>query len=178
MVKKVTQIGDLVLRKKSENIRSELIKSARIKKLIINLTDTMRATGLVGIAAPQIGVNLNIFLVEIRKTKFRKSVSDQSKLQVFINPKIISYSKFQTILTEGCGSIANADLFGPVKRPAKVLVEACNERGQKFSNKYSGLFAKVVQHEFDHLQGILCLDKFTDTRQVANKDNYLKLIRK
>lgn len=88
--KKTTQIGNPILRAKAEVVKD--IKSKSVKNLITDLTDTMRANNLVGIAAPQIGKSLRIFVTEIRKTKLRKSdVVD--KFRVFINPRIVSVSK-------------------------------------------------------------------------------------
>ena len=121
----------------------------------------MREHELVGIAAPQVGVSLQIFITEIRKTRFRKKLKNIDTLKVYINPKIISRSRNQTLLVEGCGSVSRASLFGTVKRPSAVTVTARDEQGKKFERKTKGLLAKIVQHEYDHLEGRLCSGQST-----------------
>ncbi len=161
-VKKIVQIGDGVLRQKAKPV--SLKNKVAIKKLLKDLTDSLHAAPLVGIAAPQIGLGLQVFLSEIRKTKLRDAKQVDS-LRVFINPKIVNYSNKQTILVEGCGSLCHASIFGPVKRPSEVEVLALDENLKPFHLKANGLLAKIIQHEYDHLQGVVILDKFTDTRK-------------
>lgn len=161
-IKKISQVGEAVIRAKAKPIN--LKDRVGIKKLIKDLHDSMLATSLVGIAAPQIGVGLQIFVSEVRKTKTRKP-KDLDGFRVFINPKIIKKSVKHSILEEGCGSVSHATLFGPVKRPAEVEVKALDENLQPFTLKAKGLLAKIIQHEYDHLQGVVILDKFTDTRK-------------
>jgi peptide deformylase len=169
MIKNAVQIGSRIVRNKSKSV--EDFKNA--KKLVNDLTDSMRHYGLVGMAAPQIGINLRVFVSEIRKTKTRK-LQVLDSLRVFINPKIIDRSKKQTILYEGCGSLAYGEIFGPVKRPAEVTIEAYDLQGKKFILKAKNLLAKVIQHEIDHLDGIICIDRFIDTKKVMHREEYLK----
>ncbi len=161
-IKRISQVGEAVIRAKAKPVN--LKDKIGIKKLIKDLHDSMFATGLVGIAAPQIGIGLQIFVSEVRKTKTRKP-KDLDGFRVFINPKITNKSVKQTILEEGCGSVAHATLFGPVRRPAEVEVRALDEHLKPFTLKAHGLLAKIIQHEYDHLQGAVILDKFTDTRK-------------
>ncbi len=108
-VKNIIPLGDSRLTRKCKPITD--INSPKIKKLIRDLRDTRRKNELVGMAAPPIGVNYQVFLTEPRKTKNRtKSATD--KLRVFINPKLSEVSKQQIVLWEGCG--CTGDLFGPV----------------------------------------------------------------
>lgn len=174
MIKKAVQIGDSIVRAKSKDIPVADIAKSSTQALIKNLVDSMRHYKLVGMAAPQIGKNLNVFVIEIRKTPTRKGGKNLAKLKVFINPKLSSLSKIQTILMEGCGSLVTGQLFGPVKRPSSLVVTAHDENGKKFQMKASGLMAKVVQHEYDHLQGIICIDKFVDTKKVMHRDEFRK----
>ena len=104
-LKKVFQAGNPVIRQKALIVGK--IKSAPIQTIIRDLTDTMRAQNLVGIAAPQIGKSLRIFVTEIRKTKLRKNIVPD-ELRVFINPKIITVSKKTDFGWEGCGSVAHS----------------------------------------------------------------------
>jgi peptide deformylase len=171
MIRKTVQVGNPILRKKSKPV--ERVEAAAVQRLIKDLVDSMRANELVGMAAPQIGINLRVFVTELRKTKIRKNLKEVDPVRVFVNPRILSISKKQTVLYEGCGSLAHAQLFGPVRRPNKVTVEAFDKEGKKFKFVATGLLAKVVQHELDHLNGIVCVDRFTDTRKVMERSEYI-----
>lgn len=141
-----------------------------------DLIDSMRHHELVGMAAPQIGKGVRIFVTEIRKTKLRKgeSIKNVDPLRVFVNPRVLSVSKKEAKGWEGCGSVASAGLFGMVRRPTSVTVEALDENGKKFRLKASNLLARVIQHEVDHLNGIVFADK-ADTKTYMSKNEYLKL---
>lgn len=164
-VVRLYQIGEKVIRAKAKPVKAA--DKQKLSRLIRDLVDTMRAAGLIGIAAPQIGVSLRVFVTEIRKTRNRKPAADADSLRVFINPRVVKASARKTVLMEGCGSVGPRDsrLFGPVSRPEKVVVEALDERMQPFRLEAPGLLAKCVQHECDHLDGVVVLDKFTDTKK-------------
>lgn len=168
MIKPITQIGEPVLRAKAKAVLPK--DKLKVQKIIKDMIDSLHANPLIGIAAPQIGIGLQIFITEIRKTKLRNT-EEASSLRIYINPRITWSSKKQTVLDEGCGSVCDAQIFGPVRRPAEVEVEALDENFEPFTLKARGLLAKCIQHEFDHLQGTVILDKFTDTRKcwVAEK---------
>ncbi len=138
-----------------------------------DLVDSMRHHGLVGMAAPQIGKSYRIFVTEIRKTKFRKA-SQTDSLKVFINPKLISVSKKQTKDWEGCGSVATANLFGKVTRPHSVKVRAQNVDAKIFTLDASGLLARIIQHEVDHLNGKVFTDT-ADANTYMSRNEYLKI---
>lgn len=161
-IKNISQVGEAVIRAKAKPVHIK--DKAILKKLIKDLYDSMIATNLVGIAAPQIGVSLQVFVSEVRKTKIRNT-KELDGFRVFINPKITKRSAKETSMEEGCGSVCHASLFGPVKRPAEVEVEALDENLQPFTLTAKGLLAKIIQHEYDHLQGVVILDKFVDTRK-------------
>lgn len=174
MIKKAVQIGNPIVRAKSKDIPIALINRKATQSLIKDLVDSMRHYKLIGMAAPQIGKNLNVFVIQLRKTQIRKEDKANSKLRVFINPKLKFFSKEQTVLMEGCGSLVSGQLFGPVKRPRSLTVSAYDERGNKFSMDVKGLMAKCAQHEFDHLRGVICIDKFIDTKKVMQRDEFRK----
>lgn len=177
MIKKTIQIGNTILRKVSKKVDVKDVNSKKIKGLISDLSDTMREKNLIGIAAPQINSDLRVFITEIRKTKNRKS-AEIDKLRVFINPQIVEMSKGVCKMYEGCGSIANGDLFAPVERPREVIIEASNERGEKFNLKAKGLLARVIQHEYDHLNGVLFIDRVKGTKDYMSGEEYRKMINK
>ena len=174
IIKNATQVGNPVIRKKAKNVANP--KSKATKQIIKNLVDSMRHHELVGMAAPQIGKSFRIFVTEIRETKLRKgnTKKDIDSLRVFINPQIISSSKKKMNDWEGCGSIASANIFGTVRRPISIIIGALDENGEKFQLKTRNLLARVIQHEMDHLNGIVFTDK-ADTKSYMSRDEYLKM---
>lgn len=175
IIKKLTQVGNPILSQKAKIITDPI--SPTVKGLIVDLVDSMRFHKLVGMAAPQIGRKLRIFVTELRKTPIR-STTQRDKLRIFINPKIVSVSKKQIIRYEGCGSVAYGLLFGPVKRPEEITVEAQNDHGKKFKLKTNGSLTRVIQHEFDHLEGVLFTTKITDIRKIMSREEYIRRIKK
>ena len=144
----------------------------------MDLTDTMRHTNLIGMAAPQIGIGERIFVTEIRKTAIRKDISLIDPLRAFINPKITRFSKKCTDGYEGCGSVASGELFGIVKRPETISVRAYDENGEEFELETSGLHARIIQHEIDHLNGVCFLDKITSSKTLLGRQEYIKMRKK
>lgn len=175
-VKKVTQVGHPAL--KTNNIAIDDFTLPLLKKLIKDLKDTMYKTELVGIAAPQIGQNYMVFVTHSRKTKARKGkIVIEDKCRVFINPQITSLSPEKVIIYEGCGSVADGDIFGLVLRPKEITVEAFDENGKKFSLTCDGLLARIIQHEYDHLQSIEFIQKVNDYGEILSQEYYRKKIR-
>jgi peptide deformylase len=172
-IRKITQIGHPSIKAKNKRIIN--LKSTKLKKLIKDLKDTMRKAELVGMSAPQIDENYCVFVTEPRKTKTRTiDLSDEFK--VYINPKIIKESRKQVVIYEGCGSVG--DLYGPVRRSKLLTIEAYDQKGNKFQLTCDGLLARVIQHEYDHLQGIEFLEKISDYRKVVVEKYYRKNIKK
>ncbi len=171
IIKRTTQVGNPIIRKKSLPVR-DTPGSKKTKKIVKDLIDSMRYHGLVGMAAPQIGINQRIFVSEIRKTKVRKP-NETDPVRVFINPKIISFSRERVFGYEGCGSVANAGLFASVKRAKSVVVAATDEKGEKFKLRASGLLARIIQHETDHLDGKVFLDRLTDMKSIMSRGEYV-----
>ncbi len=177
VIKETTQIGNNLIRAKAKKVSS--VRSKTAQKVVKDLVDSMRYHDLVGMAAPQIGKRLRIFVTEIRKTNLRKSVGTENldPLRIFINPKAMSFSKDQKKDWEGCGSVASAGLFGMVSRPTSITIEALNEKGEKFQLKASNLLARVIQHEMNHLDGIVFTDN-ADTKTYMSRNEYLKFRKK
>lgn len=128
---------------------------------------------MIGLASSQIGEKLRIFVTKIDKTPTRNP-DEIDKLRVYINPKIIWKSKKEIVIYEGCGSVAYAKFFAPVKRPEKIIIEAFDEKGEKFELKASGLLSRVIQHEYDHLDGIEFIEKITDIKKAMSSEEYIK----
>ena len=173
-VRKVIMAGDPRLKAKNEVVLD--YKSPKVQKLIKDLISTNRKADLIGIAATQIGENYMVFITHCVNTKARK-LGRTDKLRVYINPKITYKSKKQNLIYEGCGSVANGAIFGPVIRPEEIEIQATDEKGQKFILRADGILARVIQHEYDHLQGIEFLQKVSDYSKILVGDYYRKNIR-
>lgn len=136
------------------------IKSAEIKSLIEKMADAMFAEpDGVGIAAPQIGETLQIFLVakDMVELSGLPAARKAKGYLVFINPVIKKLSQKKEKDIEGCLSLRG--VYGEVLRPEKLTIEYFDERGKKHQRGASGLLARVIQHEVDHLNGVLFIDK-------------------
>lgn len=173
-VKKVLQIGDPLL--KATNSKITDFDSQHIYKLVLDLSDTMRKNDLIGIAGPQIGENLKIFITEIRKTKNR-DLDQTDELRVYINPEITDYSPQKTVIYEACGSVLHGRLFGPVSRPQKITIQAKNLDGTKFRLTCDGILSRVIQHEYDHMDGVEFLEKISDAKKMMSIEHYQKTIK-
>ena len=145
---KIVKYGDIVLRQKSKEITKI---SKKIQVLAENMIDTMYKNNGVGLAAPQVGVNVRMFVIDVSEN------NEPYNPIVFINPKIIQKSG-ACHSSEGCLSFPNA--FVDVRRYANVKVKALNLQGKPFviEAKDGSLLAKAIQHENDHLDGILFID--------------------
>lgn len=163
-IKRVLHYGEESLREPSKEVHKV---SKKISDLIRDLFDTMYAQNGVGLAAPQIGVNLRVFVVD---ASTKENPMDP---MVFINPKIIKKSG-AVKSTEGCLSFPEA--YSDVVRYKDIMVKATNEHGKTFvmEAKDGSLLARCIQHENDHLDGILfidhCLNRF-ETEEILQKNN-------
>lgn len=147
-VKKIVKYGDDFLRQPTKEVHKI---SKKVQDLIHDLLDTMYAANGVGLAAPQIGSNLRVFVIDV-------SMNDEPLNPiVFINPKIIKKSG-AVISHEGCLSFPEA--YTDVRRYKDVMVKALDRYGRPFvlEAKDGTLLARAIQHEFDHLEGILFVD--------------------
>ena len=178
IVKNLIQVGNPIIRKKSTVVKD--VRSKKTQKIIKNMVDSMRHGNLVGIAAPQIGINQRIFVTEIRATSLRKvdEKMEVDALKVFINPRIVSISKNTWSRYEGCGSVAAANLFGKVRRSSSLTIRSLNKKGNYFELKARGLLARVILHELDHINGTVFLDRLIDTKSLMSGNEYKKKFKK
>jgi len=155
MNKEIIKYPNPILRKKSEEVKEV---TEDIKKLGQDMIQTMMEKNGIGLAAPQIGELKRIIVFHpIRE----RSLEEKAKKtpQVFINPKIIKKSRETIIEEEGCLSLPG--LFLKIKRAKEAEIEALNLQGEKIKIKAEGLPARVFQHEIDHLDGILFIDRIS-----------------
>lgn len=174
-VKKIIQIGHPAL--KAPNKKISNFDDPKLKQLIEDLRDTMAHEGLIGIAAPQIGENFQVFITHPVKTIYRK-LESVDKLRIYINPTLTFLSKKKSIIFEGCGCVNSINEFGPVSRPKEIEALAQDQTGRTFKLRCDGILARVIQHEYDHLQGMEFLQKVTNSTQIVTRDYYRKNIRK
>lgn len=173
-VRTTIQIGDPALKASNKKITD--FTDPKLMQLITDLSDTMHHAGLIGIAAPQIAENYQVFITEPRETQSRpKDQSDE--LRVYINPNITFQSTEEIVIYEGCGSVLNGQLFGPVKRPKTITVEAYTLAGEKFRFTADGILGRVIQHEYDHMQGIEFLEKVVDYKKMMTLEHYINQIK-
>jgi len=143
---KIIKYPNDFLRGKTKEVKVEELKSPKIQRLIFDMVRAMVDEKGVGLAAPQVGSDLRICTIQA-----------ENETYILINPKIKSFSRRKDIFEEGCLSFPGQ--FFPVERPVKVKVQARDLEGKKVKIKAGGLFARVLQHEIDHLNGILVIDR-------------------
>jgi len=165
----IKQAGDPVLREVSKSVSKDQINSPEIKRIIADMKSALHDTeDGVAIAAPQIGKSVRIFVVS--GVVFATEESPESEDMIFVNPEIVSTSKKKITLDEGCLSVRGR--YGKIERSVQATVKALDEYGDAFQLGASGLLAQIFQHETDHLDGVLFIDKATDVMDVPaeNKD--------
>jgi len=192
MTNEIVQKEDKILRKIAKAIPISKIKTPEIKKVIKRMIVALDSQDDgVAIAAPQIGENLRIFVVskkifeimeeeKIKQSlkKSKKQISEEDLKEklgtqktyrdlIFINPEILKISKKKAMMEEGCLSVRW--LYGKVSRAEKVLVKAYDENAKIFTIGATGLLAQAFQHEYDHLNGILFIDKATEVKEMPPK---------
>jgi len=150
-VRDIVTIPDPILYRKARKVTDF---GKELQTLVDDMVETMRVAPGVGLAAPQVDVPLRVFVVEFGD---EEDESVPLKLFTFVNPEITRFSKEQVTGTEGCLSIP--DFVGDVDRSVSVVVKGMNRRGQPMRIKSSGWLARIFQHEVDHLNGILFIDR-------------------
>ena len=145
MNREIIKYPNPLLKKKAEEIKEV---SSDIQKLAKDMIETMKNNQGVGLAAPQVGESKRIIIVD-----------DGSGPRVFINPKIIKKSWKKAMTEEGCLSLPGYTLR--IIRPREIEVEWLNEKGERTKLKADGLLARIMQHEVDHLDGILLINRIS-----------------
>lgn len=155
---KIVQAENKVLRAKAKEVKLDEITSPAIRKILDQLKKSLeKESDGVAIAAPQIGVSLRIFVISKRAFEIVTGEEGKFEDQVFINPIITKLSKEKEEMEEGCLSVRWK--YGKVMRAEKATIKAYDENGKKFTRGATGLIAQIFQHETDHLDGILFIDK-------------------
>jgi len=178
----IVQTGDPVLRKKGRTLSKEEIRSPEIQLLIEAMREAMRDAPGVGLAAPQIGESIQLAVIEDRAEYLSDLTADQlAKYQravipfhVIINPKLTVVDDSSAMFFEGCLSVTGFSAV--VDRALNVRVECLNEHGEEVTINAQGWYARILQHEIDHLNGILYVDRMK-TRTLATAENMFRFWR-
>lgn len=158
----ITLIGDKILRKKAALVKDV---DAKTIELIRDMFETMRNARGIGLAANQVGADKSIFIVDVSVVEGH----EDEKPLVFINPVITERSEEKIVMEEGCLSIP--DIRSEIERPEKVTITFKDTDFKDQTLQADGLLARVMQHEYDHLQGILFTDLISsDIKKKINKD--------
>lgn len=144
MILEITKLGEDVLRQVAKPVEEV---NDEIRQLAEDMFETMIEADGVGLACPQIGKSIRMFVL----------IADDDVRRVFINPQIIKTSETVCDYDEGCLSIPQ--IYETITRPEKVTVQALNEKGKPFTLEAEGFLARIIQHEYDHLDGILYIDR-------------------
>ena len=166
MILPIVAYGDPVLKKKAVVISSDY---KDLKTLVANMYETMYGAYGVGLAAPQIGLSIRLFLVDTAPFSEDESLSAyeakalKNFKKTFINPEIIEEIGKEWNFNEGCLSIPN--IREEVSRKPKIKIRYQDENFNSYVEVYDGLIARVIQHEYDHIQGILFTDKVSNFKK-------------
>lgn len=180
MILKIRQVGELVLRQRSRVLSVEEIRSKYVHDLIESMRETMHDAPGVGLAAPQIGVPLQLVVIEDPPEAIQKLSPEQATererqpvpFQVLINPVLTISEGASAEFFEGCLSLAGYTAI--VARATKVHVEGLNEQAKPVIIDATGWYARILQHEIDHLNGVLYIDRM-NPRSFATMDNHLRM---
>ncbi len=159
---KILLLGNETLKKTAEPVKDI---DQDLREYTQQMLRAMKSGRGIGLAAPQVGRLERFFVCQV----------EDDEPRVFINPEIIRTSPDEVIYEEGCLSIPN--LWANVKRPSAISIQAWNEKGRPFTLDAEGILARVIQHEFDHLNGILFVDRLSETQRKRLIEQFEKRMR-
>lgn len=166
---KVARMGHPVLRRKARSIDPTELRTPPLQKLIDDMIETMHEYSGIGLAGPQVHESLRVFIAGIEQP------DGSLRVMPFVNPEITPRGEATAEDWEGCLSIP--DIRGRVQRPVACVVRALDRRGRPFELELTGYPARVVQHELDHLDGILFLDRMKSFESLTFLEEYSRFWR-
>ncbi len=175
MILPIRAFGDAVLRKKCTDITPDY---PGLEELISNMFETMHSANGIGLAAPQIGLDIRLFVIDVRplaEDEDYEAIAEELKdfRKVFINARILEESGEEWKFNEGCLSIP--DVREDVKRKETILIEYYDENFEKRTETFSDIRARVIQHEYDHIEGILFTDRISSLKKKLVKGKLMKI---
>jgi len=168
---KVARLGHPVIRTLAQAVPKESIASPPVQRIIDDMIETMHEYDGVGLAAPQVHLSKQIAVIEVQDNR-RYPGEGPIPLTVLVNPKILNASRRQLEDWEGCLSVH--EFRGRVPRAESLEVEAYNRKGEKVKFRAQGFFARVIQHECDHLAGKVFLDRMPTLSTLTHLHEFLR----
>jgi peptide deformylase len=169
---KVARIGHPVIRAEARPVPVSKIGSAQIQRLIDDMEETMHEYDGVGLAAPQVHVGLRLAVIEVPESDDR--AHEAVPFTVLVNPVVVPVGEARLVGVEGCLSIP--DLRGQVARHESVRLDAFDRKGRPYVVEAKGFFARVIQHECDHLDGRVYLDRMADLKTLSFLHEYERFV--
>lgn len=171
-VRPVIELGNPLLREVARDLTADEISSPWLRELVTDMIETMHAEDGIGLAAPQIAELVQVAVIEFDVDSERYPDMGGLPLTVFINPRITVLDETEQEFWEGCLSVPN--LRGLVPRPRAVRVEFMDLLGEPMRVEADGFLATVMQHELDHLQGVLFVDRMRDMTKLSTIEQYMQ----
>tara|TARA_X000000950_G_scaffold235833_1_gene286383 strand:- start:71 stop:613 length:543 start_codon:yes stop_codon:yes gene_type:complete len=159
----IVKYGDPVLNRKCDFVS----KFSNIKLVIENMFDSMYEAEGIGLAANQVGLNMNLFIIDVTHT------DEAEDTHVFINSEILAYNGEKTFFQEGCLSLPGIAL--DVERPEKITLKYQTVDQEWHEDEFEGLLSRAIQHEMDHLNGIFIVDRVSEIEKIKYKNELKKL---
>jgi peptide deformylase len=170
-IRKVARLGHPILRQKTREVSREELSSPEMRRLVKDMVETMHEYGGVGLAAPQVHESVRLAVIEYADEQRAESDSPQP-LMVIWNARVKVLDETLSGFWEGCLSVPG--MRGYVERPSKIEVSYLDERGKPQTLVAEGFLATVFQHELDHLDGVVYVDKITDMTKLAFTEEYAR----
>ncbi len=171
-IRQILRMGHPNLRRVAQPVNVEHIATPDMERLLQDMVDTLKDSGGIGLAAPQIDEDLRLAIIDVPGGSSRYGKIEAMPLTVFFNPVIEVLEEQRAGYWEGCLSIPG--LRGFVERPQHIRVTYTNETRNTEKLELRGFLATVMQHEFDHLDGRLYIDRMTDPTQLSFEDEWLE----
>lgn len=173
-VRKIIRMGHPVLRQQARSLTPDEIGSDETRRLIGDMIETLHDYGGIGLAAPQVAELVRLAIIEIEGDGSRYGDIPSIPLTVFINPGIEVLDPETKGFWEGCLSVPG--LRGYVERPQHIRVQYLDIQGRECRIELDGFLATVFQHEFDHLDGVLYIDRMTDPQLLAFEEEFMRYL--
>ena len=171
-IKTIIRMGHPLLRRVAIPYPEELIGTNEFQTLVDDMRETLHAHGGIGLAAPQISINYRLAIIEIENTQTRYGEIERTPFDIYINPTITAIGSETTGHWEGCLSVPG--MMGFVERPQHIRVNYTDRYGNRANLDANDFMATVFQHEFDHLDGILYVDRIEDKALLAFEEEFLE----
>lgn len=171
-IRKIARLGHPVLRQKTREATREEIASPEMRRLVRDMVETMHEYGGVGLAAPQVHESVRLAIIEYDEGNGRYETDKGQPLLVIWNARVKVLDETLSGFWEGCLSVPG--MRGYVERPSKIEVSYLDDRGKPKTLVAEGFLATVFQHELDHLDGVLYVDKIADKAKLAFSEEYAR----